>query len=132
MATEIRFEVDASRIDSHYGLTVFIHDSDSDPEDGEETPCYFLVFKGPDAGDPDAAARAFGTCHQAAMDSVGLEGRVSEEAFESLLEDSIELAGELMQQHGFEPVEVDTVDPGLMAALFYEEDEPETDPKKLN
>lgn len=132
MATEVRFEVEASRVDDHYGVTLFVHDSEEEPDEGDEVPVFFLVFRGPGDGDPTDAARHFGACHQEAMDTVGLQGQVTEEEFANKLEDSIELAGELMVRHGFQAMDADAVDQDLMTALFWDGDGPETDPSLLN
>jgi hypothetical protein len=131
MAYTVQFEVEASRIESHFGVTLFIRDADEEPEDGEEVNCYFLVFQGPDC-EPDEAARKFGACHQEAMDVVGLEGIVTEEAFSEKLDSSVELAGDLMMKYGFKVLDTDNVDKTLMATLFFEAEDPETDPKLLN
>lgn len=132
MSVEVRFEVEAARVEDHYGVTLFVHDADDEPDDGDEVPVFFLVFRGPKEGDPTEAAQHFGRCHQEAMDSVGLEGQVSEEEFADRLENSIELAGELMSRHGFEALDPEAVDNDMMAALFSDAGSPETDPRLLN
>jgi len=77
--------------------------------------------------------KAFGVCHQDAMESVGLAGIVTPETFESMLEESIELAGELMAKHDLKVLNVQDLDEHLVASLFEEAAGMiETDPKMLN
>ncbi len=135
--SEIKFEVEASRIEkyegvTHYGVTLFVCSIDDEPEDHEEVPCYFMVFKGPDDGDLTEVARSYASCHQSAMDSVGLEGQISEEEFIERLENSIEVAGALMDKYGFTALDMDNVDPIVTASLFGEEEPEVTDPRLLN
>lgn len=132
MSVEVRFEVEAARVEEHYGVTLFVHDAPGDPPDGTEVPCYFLVFQGPQDGDPSEVARNFSICHQEAMDSCGVRGQMTEDQFAKMLEDSVELAGELMVRHGLKAVDVDTVDEDMMCALFDDGLYEETDPKLLN
>ena len=131
MTTEVRFEVEAARVDDHYGVTIFVLDADDEPKDGDDVQCYFLVFKGPEAGDPMETAKNYAVCHQEAMNSVKLEGIVTEEEFVERLDDSVELAGKMMSQHGYSVVDVDSVDPDIMNALFTDEG-PDEDPYRLN
>ncbi len=134
MASEVRFEVEAARIDDHFGVVVYIHDGDEVPKDGDEVACYFLVFKGSTDLDPSETAQQFSLCHQEAMDSVALEGVLTEEAFADKLDSSFEIAGQLMIRHGYAAVDVETVDPDMMDALFSEEMEESgsKDPFRLN
>jgi serine/threonine protein phosphatase PrpC len=124
---EVKFEIDVSRIDHKYGLTICLYENEKDPD---ESPCFFMVFDGPAGQDPVEVARSFGQCHQDAMDTVGLKGELTEEQFTTKLDDSIILAGELMGRHGFISLELDKVDEGMLAALFAEE--PTSDPSLLN
>lgn len=133
MGSEVRFEVDVTRAGEHLGITLFLFEEGDSPEDSSEQDCYFLVFEG--EGDPDEVARQFGVCHEEAMASVNLRGQVTEELFAALLEDSIELAGELMVRHGHKPMDPDDVSEDLMTALFFDDEAPvseETNPSLLN
>ena len=122
---EVLFEVDVTNVDGTYGLTVVVTHGDTG-----EVPYYFMAFEGPKGVDLTSVAQSFGQCHGRAMDTVGLQGLVTPEQFESLLEDSLELAGDLMAGHGFKAVDVEGLDKDLLAALFNEGDEP--DPSRLN
>ncbi len=119
---EIRFNVDVNLIGQTYGLTVII--SDASVSDEADSLCYFLVFKGPENGDIEDTAKLYGSCHREAMDSLGLEGEVSEEQFSELLDNSIELAGQLMGPHGYEVMEIEDVDKDVLDALFRQEEDP--------
>lgn len=125
---DVRFEVDVSSVDRTYGLTLFVIGEDQE-DDGDTCPCYFLIFEGPEGVDPESVAKTFSECHKNAIDSVGLAGDFTQASFETLLEDSIEMAGNMMSDHGFRALEADEVDKDLVRALFFVE---ETNPKLLN
>jgi hypothetical protein len=129
MGTSVNFEVDVSQIEEHFGLTLAVMEEGEEEDSG---PCFFLVFKGPQSRDPMSVAQAFGVCHKAAMESVRLEGQLTEEDFESRLEDSIEIASELMISHGYEACVVREVDPSLLEALFSEVEFEGMDPSLAN
>ena len=131
--TFVSFEVDVACIDETYGVTIFVRDPDlPEPDEDDIVPCYFLVFKGEAGKDADDVARAFGACHEEAMETVGLKGSVTQEQFDENLEASIELAGELMVRHNLEGIDVEAVDAGVLQALFGIGGDPEQDPSKLN
>ncbi len=130
MTAEIRFEIDADRIGQIYGVQVFICDSD-DIEDAGGEPYYMLFFKGPEADvDPSSVAQIFGNCHIESMDSLGIEGVLDEDEFDKLMDDSLELAGDLMGRHGFKALDVDEVDKDVQDAFFSEAST--LDPSSLN
>ncbi len=134
MSSEIHFEIDSSRIDRTYGVLVTLSKK-SLPEDvkEEDIPYYLMVFNGPEKHvELEEVTKLFGLCHQDAMDSVGLFGTVTPETFDSLLEESIELAGEMMSQHGLDVLDVDSLDEELIEDLFQTSTMEEVDPKLLN
>lgn len=134
MGTEqINFEVDVAQIDKHYGVTLLVSNPLLIEEDENgEVPYYFLVFQGPEQdADHESVSKNFMSCFHGAMSSVGFNDRVDEDRFEAMLEDSVELAGELMVRHGFKVLDVKDVDEDLLQALF-EGTMPEEDKSLLN
>jgi len=134
MGTEqIDFEVDVAQIDKTYGVTLLVSNPLLIEEDENgEVPYYFLVFQGPEQdADHESVSKNFMSCFQGAMTSVGFNERVEEDRFEAMLEDSVELAGELMVRHGFKVLDVKDIDEDLLQALF-EGTLPEEDLSLLN
>ncbi len=127
--SQVLFEVDVSNIDQMYGITIIVSDSHNQSFKEEEVPYYLLVFEGQKSEiPPDDVAKQFMAAHSEAMTSVGLQGTLERDEFEALLEDSVELAGELMIRHGLNVLEFKDVDKDLVEALFektLEDDEPE-------
>jgi len=134
MSTEIQFEIDSSRIDRTYGVLVtFSKSSFPDEIDEEDIPYYLMVFSGPEQHlELEEVTKLFGLCHQDAMNSVGLLGTITPETFNTLLEESIELAGEMMSQHGLDVLDVETLEESLIEDLFQTSMGEEIDPKLLN
>ena len=134
MGTEqINFEVDVAQIDKTYGVTILVSNSILVKEDENgEVPYYFLIFQGPEQdADHESVSKNFMRCFHGAMDSVGFNKRLDEDKFQAMLEDSVELAGELMVRHGFKVLDVKDVDEDLLQALF-ESGTFEEDPSSLN
>ena len=132
---DLHFEVESSRIERTYGIMVtFAKCCLDESVQEDDIPYYLLVFEGPENHIAlEDVTKAFGVCHQDAMESVGLAGIVTPETFESMLEESIELAGELMAKHDLKVLNVQDLDEHLVASLFEEAAGMiETDPKMLN
>jgi len=111
---QLQFEIDVVQLDSIYGVRVFVDGM----SDSDEVPCYYLVLSQLDSGgktDPFEIANAFGVAHQDAMAGLDPDGQLELEVF---IEDSIELAAELMVRHGFDFVKLDEVPPDIYGYLF--------------
>ena len=71
---EVKFCVHADEVEGTYGITLY-----ADPGDEvQEVPCFRSCFTGEPGMDPDEVVELFSSCHQDAMEEVGLTGSKSQ------------------------------------------------------
>lgn len=130
----LEFSVHITEISGIYGVTIYADDG----TDSDVVSCYRSVLRGSIGRNIETVCQLFGQCHQDAMVTVGLAGDVTQSEYETLMESSVELAGKLMIEWGFNPATFDDIEENKLVELFRDsipdncEIEEKKKPKLLN